>query len=250
MSIDPQRLKKEINDYDYESQGFDPETFLQKAKEEYTKNGESYEKAEDLLKKVEEDMGNGMNEVEAIERDEIESADKNTVATQAGGNSFLGPDISQIVKLYDKFEDAKTDVLGPDDVLEDGNSKYVLKSGVRKLQRVFSISTEIVKMEKTDIDNKHYKYAVIARAIAPDGSSTECLGMVSTEDTRYYKGGDKDDEEKWIAPDESDVAATAQTKATNRAVMDLLGGEVSGEEIASIKSKKYDNADSEGADLL
>jgi hypothetical protein len=73
----------------------------------------------------------------------------------------------------------------------------------------FSISTEIVHENRVNLDG-YFVYEITVRATSPSGRYSEaCASCASNE--------------KDFTHVEHDVRATAQTRATNRAISDLIG---------------------------
>lgn len=117
------------------------------------------------------------------------------------------------------------------------------KSGVKKLQTFFGLKVEIVDdAVRDDLGDGHFGFRVKARATAPNGRSVEALAACSTLEERFDlipKDNDDVESKAWAlkvrkanARSYHDVLATAETRATNRAVLNLIGaGEVSAEEM-------------------
>jgi hypothetical protein len=93
--------------------------------------------------------------------------------------------------------------------------KRVKKSGCLKLGKAFGISTEIVA-EKIDREKGYAEYTV--RATAPNGQYKDKTGSC-----------DRAERGKSSAPFDT-IMATANTRAEDRALMVLLGGETTAEE--------------------
>ncbi len=126
----------------------------------------------------------------------------------------------QLVIAYDRAVRA---LVGPNDVQRDGGREFKKKSAWRKLARYFGISTAIVREETHTDAEGHLVSTVIVRASAPWGQFAEAIAKCSTRERRFGKDRSKADH---------DCPATAQTRATNRAVSDLIAaGEVSAEEM-------------------
>lgn len=102
----------------------------------------------------------------------------------------------------------------------EGNIK---KSGVRKLQTAFNISTRIIDEVITQKDGICMaKYKV--KAEAPSGRTAECVGAAVQNEKKDKFGN--------LIWSYHDTIATAQTRATSRAILDLVGfGQTSAEEI-------------------
>lgn len=126
----------------------------------------------------------------------------------------------QLVIAYDRAVRA---LVGPNDVQATQGREFKKKSAWRKLARYFCISTEIVREESQRDAEGHLISTVIVRAVAPWGQYAEAIAKCSTREQRFKHDVSKADH---------DCPATAQTRATNRAVSDLIAaGEVSAEEM-------------------
>jgi len=104
-----------------------------------------------------------------------------------------------------------------------GTSEFPKRSALQKLANAYRVSTEIVS-EHIDYDDKgeiiRARYRI--RATHPDGRYTEGTGSCSRNEDRFARGDDKIDH---------DLPATAETRAKNRAIADLIAfGAVSAEE--------------------
>ena len=113
---------------------------------------------------------------------------------------------------------------------EDGNyvkvkRHFKKKSAWQKLSRAFNVDTEIVDrdIERTKKGRVREAYYCV-RATLPNGRSVESDALCS----RSEKGKDK--------VSDHTIMSTAKTRATNRAIAELIGaGETSAEEIAAEK---------------
>jgi hypothetical protein len=125
-------------------------------------------------------------------------------------------------QLATAYDQACLSLIGPNDVQQEGNRSFKKKSAWRKLARHFSISTEVVRVEREMIDGVFLATAVV-RARGPWGQSAESIGAC---------GQDEATGRRTITL--ADAMATAETRATNRAVSNLIAmGEVSAEEMPS-----------------
>lgn len=132
----------------------------------------------------------------------------------------------QLAAAYDA---AVTALVGPNDVQVEGNRSFKKKSAWRKLARYFNISVDIVKVEREMLGDK-FLATVTARAVAPWGQHYEEIGSCCTDEATGRR-----------VITVADAIATASTRASNRAVSNLIAmGEVSAEEIGDRKS--YDSA--------
>jgi len=138
--------------------------------------------------------------------------------------------LEQQQKFMAAYDRAVRALIGPNDVHRAGDGReYKKKSAWRKLARWAGISTEIVRADRwweEDPDGaRHYVARVVVRATAPWGQTVEAVGLCDTRETRFRTGNAR-------AKATHDVEATAATRATNRAISDLIAaGEVSAEEI-------------------
>lgn len=101
------------------------------------------------------------------------------------------------------------------------------KSAVKKLQTFFGISVSIRETIMDQMGNGEFGFRVTAVATKRNGDSAEALGACSTLEDRFQN-------EKAKSRAYHDVLATAETRATNRAVMNAIGvggGEVTAEEM-------------------
>jgi hypothetical protein len=87
--------------------------------------------------------------------------------------------------------------------------QHLCKSGVRKIQLALNISTEIIKDEVWKEDDQWIaKY--IVKAIAPSGRFATSVGVCEQFENNRTRT-------------RHDTEATAQTRATSRAILDLVG---------------------------
>lgn len=127
--------------------------------------------------------------------------------------------IDTIVEAYNEYNRLKERLLTPSDYQTIKGKTCIKKSGFRKLACAFGISTEITLENRINFE-KHFVYEVTCRATAPNGRFVEACASCSSI-------------EKDFAHLENDVRATAQTRAGNRAISDLLWGwEISAEELS------------------
>lgn len=126
----------------------------------------------------------------------------------------------QLVIAYDRAVRA---LVGANDVQKAQGKEFKKKSAWRKLARYFGVSTSIVREESHRDDEGHLVSTVVVRAVAPWGQYMEAIAKCSTRESRFKHDVSKADH---------DCPATAQTRASNRAIADLIAaGEVSAEEM-------------------
>lgn len=132
----------------------------------------------------------------------------------------------QLAAAYDA---ACRALIGAGDVQVDGDREFKKKSAWRKLGRHFSISTIVVSSKidyvaEPDVNSDRELIlvaTVVVRGIAIWGQHSEAIGVCAT-----------DEEVGQRVITIADALATAETRATNRAVSNLIAmGEVSAEEI-------------------
>ena len=138
---------------------------------------------------------------------------------------------SQIVEGYKEYEDLKAQLLKPSDYQEIQGKTFIKKSGFRKLATAFWISIEIIKEERRDLKDSnwvpYFVYEITAKAIAPNMRFTTACASCSSNERRFTHA-------------DHDVRSTAQTRAVNRSVSDLVWGwEVSAEEMMSVNNTAW-----------
>jgi hypothetical protein len=131
------------------------------------------------------------------------------------------------MELYQEISNA---LLTPDDVQDISTRKerrtFPKRSAFQKLANAYRVSTEIVSEQiDYDDDGKIVRARYRVRATHPDGRSTEGTGACAASEDRFKTNAGKIDH---------DLPATAETRAKNRAISDLVAfGAVSAEEAES-----------------
>lgn len=126
----------------------------------------------------------------------------------------------QLAAAYDAACHA---LVGPNDVQKEGGREFKKKSAWRKLGRHFRISTSVVRIDKEWTGDGNFLATVTVRASAPWGQSAESVGACGTDEATGRR-----------TISTADAIATAETRATNRAVSNLIAmGEVSAEEMGN-----------------
>ena len=144
------------------------------------------------------------------------------------------PDVNVAIEQWDAYQRLCTGLLNDNDYQEiivkekdeDGNyvkvkRHFKKKSAWQKLSRAFNVDTEIVErdIERTKTGRIKEAYYCV-RATLPNGRSVESDALCS----RSERGKDK--------VSDHTIMSTAKTRATNRAIAELIGaGEVSAEEM-------------------
>lgn len=148
------------------------------------------------------------------------------------------PDVNVAIKQWDAYQKLCKGLLNETDYQEiivkekDSDGNYVSvkrhfkkKSAWQKLSRAFNVDTKIVDrdIERTKMGRVKEAYYCV-RATLPNGRSVESDALCS----RSERGKDK--------VSDHTIMSTAKTRATNRAIAELIGaGEVSAEEMSAEK---------------
>jgi len=128
------------------------------------------------------------------------------------------------------YQDTCRAILTRDDTQRVGDREFTTRSGFQKLAAAYGVSTEIVRVdvnwEEVWEDSERFEVMIaraVVRAIHPSGRHAEGDGACSSREKRFRKGDEKMDHS---------LPATAVTRATNRAVSNLVAfGTVSAEEV-------------------
>lgn len=142
----------------------------------------------------------------------------------------------QLAAAYDR---ACASLIGDNDVQIEGERTFKKKSAWRKLGRHFQLSTFVVSSKidyvsnvEVDEDRLILVATCVVRAAAVWGQSSEAIGACGT---------DEESGQRVITI--ADALATAETRATNRAISNLIAmGEVSAEEIRTADGSPKSNA--------
>ena len=136
--------------------------------------------------------------------------------------------VENIISTYQEYNRLKDRLLTDWDYQLIRWKKCIKKSWFRKLATAFSISTEITRENRVNLDD-YFIYEITCRATSPTWRYAEsCASCASNERDFTHL--------------ENDVRATAQTRATNRAISDLIWTwEISAEEIDESEVKKRSN---------
>lgn len=135
-------------------------------------------------------------------------------------NQVLSPvNLDLVVESFQAYQLACTKLLIDSDYQMIQGKKFKKKSAWRKLATAYCISTEIREERREDLASGNFVYHFKVRAIANNGRYAEGVGSCSSD-------------EKGLAKTEHNTRSIAETRATNRAISNLIGaGEVSAEEI-------------------
>ena len=160
---------------------------------------------------------NNENEIVVVEQD---SAAISTV------------NVDQAIEEWNAYQKITELMLDETDYQQIQGRAFKKKSAWRKYARAFNITTEIIDKDIVKTDKGQVKEAsFIVRATLPTGRYADGWGNCSRQE------GNK-------AHPNHDIPATAMTRATNRAIADLIGaGEVTAEEIqAELKMEAVERA--------
>ena len=141
------------------------------------------------------------------------------------GNEVLMPlDTEQVVEGMKAYQKLLQDLLDPSDWQQAGRDKFPKKSAWRKIARAFNLSMHRIDSGiDRDEEGVPLRAWAVYRATAPNGQIQDGDGYCSAGESRFSTNK---------AKLEHDMAATATTRAKNRAISDLVGmGEVSAEEV-------------------
>lgn len=143
--------------------------------------------------------------------------------TKAAFSMLVKPVVSnqEILTAWQAYQELKLKLLTEDDFAMIQGKEFAKKSAYRKLALAFGISVEITNEKRIELPNKIFGYEITAKALSPNGRFMSAVGSVHSDEKKFSKS--------------SDVRSIAQTRATNRAISDLLGGVlgVSAEEVIS-----------------
>jgi len=157
-------------------------------------------------------------------------------------------DAAAAIEAWKSYQDLKKAVISPDDVQQIQGRQFLKKSYWRKIATFFNLSVDLVTEKKEELANGNTTYHFVCKATAPNGRFAVGAGSCNI----YEKAKFDVEKGQWlnsygkIAEPNSihNARATAETRAWNRAVSNLVGGgEVSAEEVEAIKDGKSEEVD-------
>ncbi len=174
---------------------------------------------------------------------------------EVGTSTLVRPvaSILAVKEVFQAFEQAKRDLLTAKDVITADGQAYIKKSGWRKIGVYFGVSLQ--KISEGWVPGADKVWQVTYRAIAPGGQYQDATAYCSWKESMALGRLRSADEyarkmvaaQKWtserakdhidgvMAKLEHDIRVTAETRAKNRAISDLVGGgEISAEEIEAM----------------
>jgi len=136
-------------------------------------------------------------------------------------------------KAWKAYQELKKAVMEKNDVQIIQGQKFLKKSYWRKLATFFNLSVEVVEERKEEI-GKNVVFHFVCKAIAPNGRYAIGSGSCSQWEKNYKNTI-------------HNTRATAETRAFNRAVSNLVGGgEVSAEEIVGLEGSNISSSAKKG----
>lgn len=155
---------------------------------------------------------------EVIETKIVGQEPKQEIATVE--NNVQTFNIEDAIKQWEMYQLVTQKLLDKSDYITIRGTAFKKKSAWRKYARAFNISTDVVSknIEKND-KGIVTEAEFVVRATMPDGRYAEGWGSCSRREGTKQRPN-------------HDIPATAMTRATNRAIADLIGaGEVTAEEM-------------------
>ena len=148
-----------------------------------------------------------------VEDEAHQSSPHGLIVPARSRGEIIVPDVEKAVEAMNAFEDLKSKLLveGKDKV-QIGGRLAITRSGFSKIALAFGLSTEITKISRIKTGD-YYCAHVIARAYASNGRYAE--GSASCDSTEF-RGS--------IAGTTHNIESKAATRATNRAIANLVGG--------------------------
>ena len=126
--------------------------------------------------------------------------------------------VGQQQALSAAYDTACAALIGPNDVQHEGGRTFKKKSAWRKIARHFGISTAVRTVQKEWLGDV-FIATVTVTASAPWGQSSDAVGACADDEATGRR-----------VITIADAIATAETRATNRAISNLVAmGEVSAE---------------------
>lgn len=158
-------------------------------------------------------------ETKAVEVVEDVKEEKETAPVVINNNMGI-VDIDKALAEWNAYQIFTEKLLNETDYVNIKGKSFKKKSAWRKYARAFNINTEIIEKNITKNDKGRVTEAeFVVRATLPDGR--HCDGWGNCSRFEHNKNNPN-----------HDIPATAMTRATNRAIADLIGaGEVSAEEV-------------------
>jgi len=129
---------------------------------------------------------------------------------------------SEALAVWNEFQELQKAILVPSDFQKINGKDFKKKSAWRKFAAFFNLNDKIVEeLQTLHNDGSGWTWKIKVICTAPNGRSTEGVGMCSTSERNFSHV-------------EHDTYTTAHTRAKNRAISDMIAaGEVSAEEVST-----------------
>lgn len=158
-------------------------------------------------------------------------------------NAIVMPAVSgeQAIAAWNQYQDLKKAIVDKDvDVQLIEGKEFLKKSYWRKVATFFNLTVEVVEERHEQIGST-IVWHFTCRAVAPNGRSAigtgscDAFEKASKKDGRYVRWNKFSKKWEDATPNSiHNIRSTAETRAFNRAVSNLVGGgEVSAEEVAT-----------------
>lgn len=148
------------------------------------------------------------------------------------------------IEAWKAYEALKKAIITPEDIQPIQGKQFLKKSYWRKVATFFNLSVDIVTEKKEELEHGNTTYHFVCKATAPNGRFAIGAGSCNI----YEKSKWDEKSGVWLTaygktsePNSiHNARATAETRAWNRAVSNLVGGgEVSAEEVQEIREEKH-----------
>jgi hypothetical protein len=152
---------------------------------------------------------------------------------------------AQAVEAWKQYQDLKTQIVDKEvDVQLIEGKEFLKKSYWRKVATFFNLSVEVLE-EKREQIGKTFVWHFTCKAIAPNGrfavgvGSCDAFEKSTLKDGKYVRWNKFSKKWEDATPNSiHNIRSTAETRAFNRAVSNLVGGgEVSAEEVEQINGE-------------
>lgn len=160
------------------------------------------------------------NSNEELILETVESETETVIAPIENNTALNMVDIDVALAQWEAYQVFTEKLLDTSDYIDIRGKAFKKKSAWRKYARAFNINTEIISKDISKNDKGRVIEAeFVVRATLPDGRHCDGWGNCSRTEGNKNKPN-------------HDIPATAMTRATNRAIADLIGaGEVTAEEV-------------------
>lgn len=160
-------------------------------------------------------------------------------------NQVLMPAVSpdEALRVWKQYKDLKEKIIEPSDIQKIEGKDFLKKSYWRKIATFFNLSVEVISESHEQV-GRTIVWHFTCKAIASKGrfaigvGSCDAYEKATLKDGRYM-GYNKNTKSWYEAKANSihNIRATAETRAFNRAVSNLVGGgEVSAEEVEAVST--------------